>query len=362
MIYLELFLTFLKVGAFTFGGGYAMFPLIQEEVLKNNWLSEEMLIDFVAVSESTPGPFAVNIATYIGSELGGLLGSICATLGVVIPSFVIIIIVAKFFMKFKESKVIKGIMSGLKPCVIGLIGSAVISMALTVFAPDGLKNIVLSSELIISIVIFVICMLLTIKKKHPIVVILIAAVLGIVSGFIFNDDVEKMEYKNKEYIYLEQSNGIFIYSYLSDKEFEVDKVYDVSNDKWNFIYSEGDLYVLDKQYKDAINYYDNDDNYKYTFVLDDVDEYYIKVSDKELKYLYDIDNKKRNISLLFDDIEKMGSIVRTSKDGVFTGTISLAQYQGEWYYRTEVMNDKDEEYMIKLPDSLNNKINSVIGE
>ena len=112
MIYLKLFLTFLKVGAFTFGGGYAMFPLIQEEVLKYNWLSEEMLIDFVAVSESTPGPFAVNISTYIGSELGGILGAVCATLGVVIPSFIIILIVAKFFMKFKESKVIKGVMSG----------------------------------------------------------------------------------------------------------------------------------------------------------------------------------------------------------------------------------------------------------
>lgn len=185
MIYLEIFLTFLKIGAFTFGGGYAMFPLIQEAVLKNGWLSEELLIDFVAISESTPGPFAVNIATYIGSELGGILGAICATLGVVIPSFVIILIVAKFFMKFKDNKIIKGIMSGLKPCVIGLIGSAVISMALTIFVPNGLKNIVLNRELIVSLVIFGICMFVTLKKKHPIVVILIAAILGILSGVMF---------------------------------------------------------------------------------------------------------------------------------------------------------------------------------
>lgn len=361
MIYLKLFLTFLKVGAFTFGGGYAMFPLIQEEVLKYNWLSEEMLIDFVAVSESTPGPFAVNISTYIGSELGGILGAVCATLGVVIPSFIIILIVAKFFMKFKESKIIKGVMSGLKPCVIGLIGSAVISMALTVFAPDGLKNIVFSKELIISIVIFGICMLLTIKKKHPIVVIFIAAVLGILSGLIFNKDIDTMDYKNNKYIYLEPSKGTFIYSYVSDEYFEVDKIYDVSNDKWNFIYSEGDLFVLDKQYKDAIKYYDNDNNYKYKFILDDVGEYSINVSDKEFSYLYDIDNKKRDISLLFDDIENMGSIIKESKDGVFTGTISLAQYKSNWYYRTEVMNG-DKEYMIKLPDTLNNKINEIVGE
>ena len=169
MILLELFLTFLKIGAFTFGGGYAMFPLIQEAVLDKGWLTEELLIDFVAV---------------IGSEVSGIFGSICATLGVVIPSFVIILIVAKFFMKFKESKIIKSIMSGLKPCVIGLIGSAVISMALTVFVPNGFKNIVLNKELIISVVIFLISILLVSKKKHPIMVIGIAAILGIVSGLV----------------------------------------------------------------------------------------------------------------------------------------------------------------------------------
>ena len=200
------------------------------------------------------------------------------------------------------------------------------------------------------------------KKRTFIVIGILLLIIGFCIYILSKNNSEKMEYKGNKYVYLEPSKGTFIYSFLSKQEFEVDKIYDVSNDRWNFIYSEGDLYVLDKQYKDAIKYYDNDDNYKYTFVLDDVGEYSIKVSDKELKYLYDIDNKKRNISLSFDEIESMGSIVRTSKDGVFIGTISLAQYQGKWYYRTEVMNDKDEEYMIKLPDSLNNKINSVIGK
>ena len=98
MIYLELFWTFLTIGAFTFGGGYAMLPLIQEEVAAR-WgdvITSESLINFVAVSESTPGPFAVNMATYIGAEMGGVFGSVCATLGVVLPSFVIILNVAKF--------------------------------------------------------------------------------------------------------------------------------------------------------------------------------------------------------------------------------------------------------------------------
>ena len=104
MIYLELFYIFLKIGAFTFGGGYAMLPLIQDEVIAHNWIDSQSLIDFIAVSESTPGPFAVNIATYVGAEVGGIFGSFCATLGVILPSFIIILIVAKCFIQFQKSK------------------------------------------------------------------------------------------------------------------------------------------------------------------------------------------------------------------------------------------------------------------
>ena len=82
MIFLELLWTFFKIGAFTFGGGYAMLPLIQAEVLKKGWVTESEIVDFIAVSESTPGPFAINMATYVGTERGGLLGAFCATLGV----------------------------------------------------------------------------------------------------------------------------------------------------------------------------------------------------------------------------------------------------------------------------------------
>ena len=121
MIYLELFFTFLKIGAFTFGGGYAMLPLIQSEVEAKGWMTNEELINFIAVSESTPGPFAVNISTYVGAETGGIVGSACATLGVVLPSFLIILLVAKCFEKFKSSFAVKGCMTGLKPAVIGLI-------------------------------------------------------------------------------------------------------------------------------------------------------------------------------------------------------------------------------------------------
>ena len=95
MTYLTLFWTFFKIGLFTFGGGYAMLPLIQQYVLGFGWLSEEELVNFVAVSESTPGPFAINIATYVGSSQAGVLGAFFTTLGVVLPSFIIIFIVAK---------------------------------------------------------------------------------------------------------------------------------------------------------------------------------------------------------------------------------------------------------------------------
>ena len=128
-IYLELFVTFFKIGLFTFGGGYAMLPLIQKEVLAHDWMELEEVINFIAVSESTPGPFAINCATYVGIETGGILGAVCATLGVVMPSFIVILCVARFYKKFKESKIVSSVMTGLRPAVIGLIGSAAILSA-----------------------------------------------------------------------------------------------------------------------------------------------------------------------------------------------------------------------------------------
>ena len=185
MIYLELFLTFLKIGAFTFGGGYAMLPLIMDAVISKGWLSEAELINFVAVSESTPGPFAVNIATYIGSEMGGVFGSVCATLGVVLPSFVIILIVAKCYEKFKENKWVKGCMSGLKPAVVGLIGSALLSMAATVFVPSGATlEIFKDVSLYLSAGILALTTVLAFKKVHPILIICISAALGIAGGYL----------------------------------------------------------------------------------------------------------------------------------------------------------------------------------
>ncbi len=185
-IYLELFLTFLSIGAFTFGGGYAMLPLIQKTVLDNGWLTEEAIVNFIAVSESTPGPFAINIATYVGMETGGVLGAICATLGVVCPSFVIILLVARIYKQFQESKIVKGCMSGLRPTVIGLIGAAVLTIGKTVFFPSGLTLAGFDIfSFITSLVILALGLFLIFKKKvHPIVLILVSAGLGIAAGYI----------------------------------------------------------------------------------------------------------------------------------------------------------------------------------
>lgn len=184
MIYLELFLTFLKIGAFTFGGGYAMLPLFEEEVANHGWASLEDIVNFIAVSESTPGPFAINMATYIGTEVGGIFGAVCATLGVVLPSFIIILIVARFFTKFKDNIIVRGCMTGLKPAVIGLIAAAILSVGLSVFFPSGIYfDSVLTYSFITSLIIFAGMTVLAFKKLHPIYIILISAALGIAFGY-----------------------------------------------------------------------------------------------------------------------------------------------------------------------------------
>ena len=174
MIFLELFITFFMIGAFTFGGGYAMLPLVQEEVLRKGWMPLSEIVNFIAISESTPGVFAVNMATYVGSEMGGLFGAICATLGVVLPSFIIILIVARCYDAFRKNKIIAGAMTGLKPAVVGLISAAILSIARTVLMPTG--AFVMGTALLVSLVIFAIALFLVLKKKaHPVLIIVIGA-------------------------------------------------------------------------------------------------------------------------------------------------------------------------------------------
>ena len=178
MILLELFWTMFKIGALTFGGGYAMLPLIQAEVERHGWMEAAELVNFIAVSESTPGPFAVNISTYVGMELAGLPGAFCATLGVALPSFIVIVIVARCYEKFRASRVVKGCMAGLKPAVVGMIATAILSVGKTVFLPFEWKTG------LCSLGVFALSLALVFRKAHPIAVILLSAALGIAFGYL----------------------------------------------------------------------------------------------------------------------------------------------------------------------------------
>lgn len=184
MIYLKLFLEFFKIGLFTFGGGYAMIPLIKEVVLKYAWLTEEQFYDFIGVCEATPGPIAVNMATYVGSVEGGILGSLVATLGVVLPSFIIIILVITVLKKLLESNAFKNALKGIKPVIIALIASTGIVMLAKNLGYISINEF--SFDYLSLIIFGIICVIyygfkIVFKKKiNPIIIIIISGVLGII--------------------------------------------------------------------------------------------------------------------------------------------------------------------------------------
>ena len=182
MIYLELFWGFLTVGLFSFGGAYGAIPLIRDVVISYGWLSEEKMMDMIAVSESTPGPIMVNLATYVGSSRAGMLGAIIATLAVILPAFLIILMIMVLLRKFLDNRYVQVILRGLKPCIIGIILATgcymiMISSIYPIFN-DGtdLKPLILLT--ILAIVYYGSGKLLK-KKISPILLILISAGLGV---------------------------------------------------------------------------------------------------------------------------------------------------------------------------------------
>lgn len=170
MILLKLFLTFFKIGLFSFGGGYAMLPLITREVVNvNHWLTNQEFINIVGISQVTPGPLAINTSTYVGYKTAGVIGSIFATFGVVLPSVIIIYIIAKLFMKYRHDKYVENVLKYIRLSSIGLIASAAIMLMGDVFVN------------IQSIIIFVVAFILSYRfKMDPIVL----AILSGITGFI----------------------------------------------------------------------------------------------------------------------------------------------------------------------------------
>ena len=186
MIYLELFLTFLSIGAFSFGGGYGMIALMREQVLAHGWLSEGELLDMIAVAESTPGPIAVNMATFIGSAKGGILGATIATLGVVLPSFLIILLIAAVMQRLMCYAPVKAFLGGLRPCVVALILSTALLLLLgTVFGISSfatLPSVDLRGLAIFLFLVFVSFLFKRLFRRtvSPILLIVLSAVLGVV--------------------------------------------------------------------------------------------------------------------------------------------------------------------------------------
>ena len=184
MIYLELFLVFLKIGAVSFGGGYGMISLIREDVLAHGWLTEAELLNMIAVAESTPGPIAVNIATFVGASEGGILGALLATLGVVLPSFFIILLIAALIRNLLKFRGVQAFLSGIRPAVVGLILATAVTLLCSTLlgfssigdtlVPDYRGMAILGVLALIGIL----CQKIWRKKPSPLLMILLSAGLG----------------------------------------------------------------------------------------------------------------------------------------------------------------------------------------
>lgn len=184
MIYIILFLEFFKVGLFTIGGGLASLPFLYELAEKYTWFDKSVIADMVAISQSTPGPIGINMATYAGYQAAGIFGGIVATVGIVMPSFIIIIIIAHYLKAFKDSGIIKSIFKGLRPAVAGLIAVAFFEIfKISVFTIEKINNVSSAFDIvnIKSLILFGIIFYATNKlSKHPAIYILCGAIIGII--------------------------------------------------------------------------------------------------------------------------------------------------------------------------------------
>lgn len=173
-IFFNLFLTFLKIGAFTFGGGYAMIPLIQREMVDNkHWIEEKDILDIVAIAESTPGPIAINTATFVGYQVGGVFGSFCATLGTVLPSFVIILAISFILRKFENLAVVKYAFNGIRAGVLALIIKAFFSMYKQ--CPKNIVSYIIAAAAFIASAVF---------GANVLIIIICSALVGLAATLI----------------------------------------------------------------------------------------------------------------------------------------------------------------------------------
>ena len=180
MIYLQLFYTFFKIGLFGFGGGYAMLSMIQGEVVtRYNWVSSQEFTDIVAISQMTPGPIGINAATYVGfTSTGSIWGSVIATFAVVLPSFILMLTISKFFLKYQKHPAVESVFSGLRPAVVGLLASAALVLMNTENFGSPTKD---TYTFVISVIIFLVAFIGTKKyKANPILIIIACGIAGLI--------------------------------------------------------------------------------------------------------------------------------------------------------------------------------------
>lgn len=180
MIYLQLFYTFFKIGLFGFGGGYAMLSMIQGEVVtRYNWVSSQEFTDIVAISQMTPGPIGINAATYVGfTSTGSIWGSVIATFAVVLPSFILMLTISKFFLKYQKHPAVESVFSGLRPAVVGLLASAALVLMNTENFGSPTKD---TYTFVISVIIFLLAFIGTKKyKANPILMIIACGIAGLI--------------------------------------------------------------------------------------------------------------------------------------------------------------------------------------
>lgn len=184
MIYWQLFVSFLKVGAFSFGGGYAALPLIQAEIVDSHqWLTLQEFTDLITISQMTPGPIAINSATFVGTQIAGVLGAVAATLGSVFPSVILVTILAFLYMKYRQMDVLQYVLRALRPAVVAMIATAGVSILVTSFW--GTEVMGIETIKITAVIIFGICLFLLMKwKVDPVKVMLLAGVLNVIAAVI----------------------------------------------------------------------------------------------------------------------------------------------------------------------------------
>lgn len=180
MIYLQLLLTFMKIGLFSFGGGLAVLPLIEDELVHNlGWLSASEFVDILTLSEMTPGPIAINSATFAGNRVAGIYGGIVATLGVVLPSFIIVLTLAYLYFKYQNIDLLQGVIAGLRPAVVALIASAGVTIFISALFLNNQFDVTLSNLNFINISLFALGIVGIRKLKlSPIQIIIASGVLG----------------------------------------------------------------------------------------------------------------------------------------------------------------------------------------